>query len=258
MKQSENVIGTGNTAELIDIGDGKAVKLFYDGYPVDAVFHEYKNGLAIEHALFSHPQVYGMVRMDGRNGIVYDRLVGNTLLEYMMQTSDIKRCAYIMAKTHESLLQVRPELELVDYRAQLRDWAGKRYRQKQDPELSSEAAEAMDRERLQIFAQIEMLPAGDTLCHGDYHPGNVFLCQDGGIAVIDMMNLCIGTRLYDVARTYFLVVLDELPESLRHIQELIMAKEMLGSLYLEKMDVTLEELTPYLEILKATRAGEKG
>ena len=47
---------------------------------------------------------------------------------------------------------------------------------------------------------IDKLADGDTLCHGDFHPGNILLSGDGAF-IIDFMNVCCGNYLYDVART---------------------------------------------------------
>ena len=41
--------------------------------------------------------------------------------------------------------------------------------------------------------------------HGDLHLENVMLDQNNQLVLIDMMNVCKGTELYDVARTYFLL-----------------------------------------------------
>ena len=48
------------------------------------------------------------------------------------------------------------------------------------------------------------MPAGDRLCHGDYHPYNVILSPRGPI-VIDWPNCHIGDPLEDVARTMLIV-----------------------------------------------------
>jgi len=56
-----------------------------------------------------------------------------------------------------------------------------------------------------LLEEINALPKGDTLLHGDFHPGNVLISTDNRPVVIDFMNVCRGSALYDVARTYFFV-----------------------------------------------------
>lgn len=43
------------------------------------------------------------------------------------------------------------------------------------------------------------------MVHGDFHPLNVFLEEDGGLKVIDFMNMMRSPAEYDIARTYFLI-----------------------------------------------------
>lgn len=54
----------------------------------------------------------------------------------------------------------------------------------------------------ETVAQIHELSDGNCLLHGDYHPANVLVGKDGQLFLIDMMNVCKGPAVYDVARTY--------------------------------------------------------
>src|SRR5262249_33964317 len=54
--------------------------------------------------------------------------------------------------------------------------------------------------RAQALSALERLPDGTALCHGDFHLGNVLLSQRGPL-VIDWENATNGHPLADVART---------------------------------------------------------
>ena len=54
------------------------------------------------------------------------------------------------------------------------------------------------------------------------------------------MNICKGTALYDVARTYFLLSCDKKSQSQ----------------YLEKMGYSIKEIAPYLDVIIAIREAE--
>ena len=44
------------------------------------------------------------------------------------------------------------------------------------------------------------MPAGDRLCHGDFHPGNIMVLKQGEM-IIDWIDAAIGNPLADIART---------------------------------------------------------
>ena len=58
-------------------------------------------------------------------------------------------------------------------------------------------SEPLKNKALDLLAR---LPDGETLCHGDLHPGNVLITKKGPV-VIDWMTACTGSPWTDVART---------------------------------------------------------
>lgn len=66
------------------------------------------------------------------------------------------------------------------------------------------------------------------------------LDENNKVVLIDMMNVCKGTELYDVARTYFLLRYDN------NIQ----------SKYMEKMGYSVEDIMPYLDVILMVRENE--
>lgn len=95
------------------------------------------------------------------------------------------------------------------------------------------------KKRGEILKMIDGLPDGNTLCHGDFHPGNL-LIWDGHTMVIDFMNVCHGNFLYDVARTVFLVEYTPVPMEAGNREILLPLKKTLADLYLMQMNVTRE------------------
>ncbi|MCR4566712.1 MAG: phosphotransferase [Pseudobutyrivibrio sp.] len=89
-------------------------------------------------------------------------------------------------------------------------------------------------------SKINALEDGNYFIHGDFHLNNVLVDDNNDFALIDMMNVCKGTKLYDVARTYFLLSYDKS----------IQAK------YLEKMGCSVQDIRPYLDVIQAVRAKE--
>ncbi len=110
-------------------------------------------------------------------------------------------------------------------------------------------------ERLKALHLAEQLEDGTTLCHGDFHPGNLMLSQDG-ISVIDFMNICRGNRLYDIARTVYLIEYTPVPKGADNLEEMKTLKETLSRLYLKQMNLTKDDIKNYLSAISVARMGE--
>ncbi len=60
--------------------------------------------------------------------------------------------------------------------------------------------------RNETLSMLEVLPDGQNLCHGDFHPGNILITKRGPV-VIDWMTACAGSSWADVARTHLLLTI---------------------------------------------------
>ncbi len=90
-----------------------------------------------------------------------------------------------------------------------------------------------------IIKKISNLPDGNSVLHGDYHPGNVMLTVDGEFVIIDLLNVCSGSKEYDVARTFFLL-----------------ENEKWQDRYLKGMEYCKEDIEGYLEVIREIRKYE--
>ena len=112
------------------------------------------------------------------------------------------------------------------------------------------------REGEALIDQINNLPEGDYLCHGDFHPMNIMVTEQKEVFLIDFMNVCHGPWQYDVARTYFLISYDDIPDEAPHKQVLLQMKRQLAGNYLEKMNVAYKEIEDFLFIIYGCRQYE--
>jgi thiamine kinase-like enzyme len=237
----EKIIGIGNTAVVYEYEEGKVIKLFNEGYPKEAVEREFYNAKAIEKIDFLKPKAYEIVFYEERKGIVYDKAKGESLLDWVMKTGDLKECAKYMAELHRSIL--RNEISNVP--------SYKEFLKSNLVNIPSDDLEKQE-EALKV---LDKLPEGNTLCHGDFHPGNI-LMLDGQAMVLDFMNICKGNLLYDVARTVFLVEYTPVPEEAEDRETLAKFKKMLANLYLMEMNVTREDIQDYISVIVEARKGE--
>lgn len=93
---------------------------------------------------------------------------------------------------------------------------------------------------VEVTEKINELENGNCLLHGDFHPANIMVDEDNQLILIDMMNICKGPAIYDVARTYFLLENDK----------------RLQNKYLELMGYDMKDIMPYLEVILLIRENE--
>ncbi len=235
------IIGRGNTAVIYEWEEGRVLKLFHPGYSKESVDREFKNALAIDRMDFGKPKVYGTYCYREQWGILYEKAEGENLLDYLARTVDLKNCARYMAGLHKAILRNKIT-DAEDYRKFLRYHI----------ENISLSCAKIREEALQI---LDRLPEGDTLCHGDFHPGNIIMANDS-VKVIDFMNLCRGNYLYDVARTVFLVEYTPVREDAGERESMLLLKKTLADLYLLQMEVTRDMIQDYLSVIIAARIHE--
>ncbi|MBW9172783.1 hypothetical protein K2F43_16375 [Clostridium estertheticum] len=94
------IVGVGNTATVYEWKESKVIKLFYQGYPKEAVEKEFHNAKAISNMDFAKPKVYEIVFFEERIGIIYDKVEGESLLD----------CVLFYDESSENTLNKKAEL----------------------------------------------------------------------------------------------------------------------------------------------------
>ncbi len=235
------IIGTGRTAEVYAWEAGKVLKLFIPGYPQSAVEKEFRLGQLLNTLNFPKPKAYEIVSWQNRSGIVYEHITGESLLAWVLRTMDVEGCATRLAALHPLIMQNQLE-GLPSYKEFLR-WG-------------VEKATALSQtEREEALQQLKDLPEGNQLCHGDFHPGNILIHEDKSV-VLDFMNVCKGPVLYDIARTVFLIQYSQVPEPVPDPEALKAFQKALADAYLQKLQVSRDQLQPYFMVIAAARKGE--
>ena len=196
--ESQRTLGEGREAEILAWGDGRVLRLLRDPAGRRRLEHEAAAMSAAYHAGVPVPRVHEIVGVDGRPGMVMDRVDGTDLL------TDLARRPWRFAAWARELGRLQARLHdvvapdgLVDLRAMLRERIGSA------PHLPA-------RLRASTLAVLAGLPDGDRLCHGDFHPGNVMVARSG-LVVIDWPNVAHGDPIGDLARTVLLLRVGERP-----------------------------------------------
>lgn len=100
-------IGAGRTAEVFALPGERVCKLFYPGVPAEAVEAELRGARCADAHGLAAPRCHGRMRALGREGIVFDRVRGQSLLERMLRGEDARRAARDLADLQRGILAAR-------------------------------------------------------------------------------------------------------------------------------------------------------
>ena len=228
MKQAE-LVGRGRTAEVFAWGDNQVLKLFLKEWSFEAA-QEFRATKAAHELGAPAPAVERMVEIDGRQGIIFERITGPSMAEAMQSRPwTLLRCARMMAELHADIHSQQttslPSL-MEDLEAAFRQREG-----------------IPDSLRQVAIDSLRKVPDGNTALHFDLHPVNILLSPSGPV-VIDWMTAKRGDTLADVARTRLLTTTGPLPSAPTPMTSLIgRSRGWFVTTYLRRY----RQLRPYAE-----------
>jgi len=181
-------LGEGREAEIYTWGNDAVLKLYRPGFGG----HRTENlALAALDGLTVVPRLIEVIERDGRIGLVLERLGGTDMLTLLQQQPwHVAGFGRALAATHLAVHRLTAPGELADVRELLTGRIG-------DASLPAPL-------RGFALSMLDRLPAGNRLCHGDYHPGNV-LISGGRQSVIDWTAAARGAPEADHTRTLLLL-----------------------------------------------------
>jgi aminoglycoside phosphotransferase (APT) family kinase protein len=189
-------IAAGATAEIFAWEDNRVLKLFFDKMPRGMAQQETDRTNAVRASGFPAPIAYEVLEVNGREGIVFERLDGDSFL-HLLQT-EIWRAPLLlrtMAEIHAEM-HTHEAVETIPL-----------LRQSLEHKLAN-APLLSDAVKAKLLEHLASLPDGDNICHCDFHPLNIL--QYGSQAVvIDWNDVKRGNPHADVART--LIIITERP-----------------------------------------------
>ncbi len=219
-------IAEGRTADIIELDERRVLKLFKRGHSTDAAQREYENHRLVSGIMDQVPRVFARVAYEGRVGLIMENVQGPSLASRMLDGRTFEQAMDLFAQAHRQWLS-HTSRSAIAYTEWLLDAAVR---------MGAEEA---------LLRRIRMLPPGDVLCHGDFHPYNIVLVGGERPVIVDFANVCRGPAAYDVARTY--VLLSEAD-----------ASAPIAELYLTRMHRTYADIEAYVSTLRDFRRYELG
>lgn len=183
-------IAKGASAELFDMGWGQALKLFRDSVSDEMIAREADSSVHARDCGVPTAAAIGRQNWNGRRGIVYPRLEGATVMDWVRRNPmragwAIDQMGAIHGAVHRARGGALRPLKQV---------------------LATDIAYGPAPTPLQraAIAYLETLPDGKMLTHGDFHLGNVMMTPQG-MMVIDWSKAAAGHPAADAVRSEMLM-----------------------------------------------------
>jgi len=242
------LIARGRTAEVYEWREGEVLKLFYDWCPADWPKQEAFIAQAINHKGLAAPKYIETVTVDGRIGIVYERVFGVSMLSLMSKNPlQTKKQAKLLAEIH-SKINSRTGESLPNMKASL-------------GRSISKCVFLSDKMRAKVLLILAELKDANSLCHFDLHPDQVLISKDGPV-VLDWMTAFQGNRAADVARTLVLLQYGEAPHMNWIMRQAVnLVRSTFSRVYLKRYlelctDVRLLEIKRWMIPVAAARLND--
>jgi aminoglycoside phosphotransferase (APT) family kinase protein len=201
----DDLIARGNTSDVWRWSPTTVVKVLRPEIPADWASLEADITLAVYEAGLPAPATEGVVEVEGRPGVVLERVDGTSMWNQMKATPGrlpglIEELVDLQVRIHAA----GPIDALPDLVTRLH---GK----------IDEAEQLPEPERREAHSLLATLPAGTALCHGDMHPANILMSARGWI-VVDWFDAAVGYATADLARSSLLMRPPATPQSTnRHL-----------------------------------------
>ena len=239
-------IALGRTAEIYTWEEGQILKLFRDWFSADGVEYEARITRMVHATGSPIPAVGEVVEVNGRLGLIYERVEGSSMLETLKTKPwTLFRSARLLAELQADMHAcIVPELPSQRQRLENKIRAAEML----PPDMQEAGLKALDK-----------MPDGDRLCHGDFHPDNVLMTARGPV-IIDWIDATRGNPLADVARTSLLLSLGAPPSGTSGRWLLDAGRRWFHMTYLKRYDqlrpIDHRQLTAWQPVIAAARLSE--
>ena len=209
--------------------------MFISSHPKSNVLNEALNQARVEE--FSNlnvPKLLEVTKVEDRWALVSEYVEGKTISELMKEFPE--------KIDHFLDLFVKVQLVVLENEVPMLNRIKEKFREKLENCDNSD-----ENIKYELLQRLEGMKNHKRLCHGDFHPSNVIVQENGCVYVIDWAHVTQGNASADAARTYLLFCMD--------------GKEELANKYLdlfEKMSgIKKREVQRWIPIVAATQMTKK-
>lgn len=211
--------------------EDKVIKLFFENHKTSDILNEALNQARVQEGTnLNIPKLLEVTKINNRWAIVSEKIEGKTITELIKEEPEnIDKYLNIFVEVQLTILSNSvPMLN--------------RIKEKFTKKLKN-ATNIEENTKYELLERLNGMKNHTKLCHGDYHPSNVILKDDGTVYIIDWAHVTQGNASADAARTYLLFSLDGKKE---------LAEKYLN-LFSEKSSIGKKEIQRWLPIVAATQ-----
>lgn len=232
----KELVASGSLADIYLYDDKHVIKL-YRIKDVEEIIGFYNKMVLLNDSSLPIPQAEGMKEEKGKQGIIFKYAKGDNFIDILLEKKDYKYCGSKLASFHKKIFN-----ENIKGLPPYKEVMLKRIDQSVAPDECKAKARTM----------LELLPDGNYLCHGDFHPGNMIL-NNCRMSIIDWDYACIGPKEFDVAMTFTILNTECFVEKgirSRNIRDVL---EPVIKIYMKEIGYTMSNIEKYLYICFVAR-----
>ena len=189
------IIGQGSHGTIYKIADDTIIKVYKDHSPIEVIENErqyaknaFVNGIPTAIA-------YDVVETKQGYGVIFEMINGMTLGQYLSANPEkldeysvkFANLLYTLHKTNADPNLYDDFEEVIIQRVE----ALRKY-------ISNEDVETLKK-------VVKSIPKGYGMIHGDYHPNNVMIDDEGELILIDMADISKGNGFFDLGGSYLVM-----------------------------------------------------
>lgn len=174
---------------------GRTIKLFVENYSKANILNEAVNQARVEETKINVPSLLEVIKIENRWALISEYIEGDTL-DKLMNEHPEKEDEYLN-------LFVDTQLKVLSQRAPLLG----RIKEKMKRKITE--TDTIDNGiKFELLQRLEGIQSEYCVCHGDFHPSNIIIKENGEIYIIDWAHVTQGNPVFDVARSYLLFSLE--------------------------------------------------
>lgn len=188
----DRIIAVRNNKTIYRDGE-RCLKVFEDGYSVSHVLREALNQARAAEAGLDVPKVLEVTTIDGRWMIASKFIGGKTLAQLMSERPEMNE-VYLKALVQiQNKVNEKQCLECENMKDRFNKLICR--------------AGLQATERFSFHRQLDELPMGNQLCHGDLNPSNIIITETGLPFILDWSCAMSGNPLADVVASFLSIYL---------------------------------------------------